>query len=468
MPSFGNDVFFASIAEIQAGIRSKQFSCAELTRAFCDRLERLGPRYNALALSLRDSAVRKARDIDGDFRRERIRSPLQGVPYAVKDLISVAGQPTTWGAKPYASQVFDQDAAVVKRLSKAGAILIGKLSMVELAGGGGYRFANASLQGPGINPWDPSRWSGGSSSGSGSAVAAGLVPYALGSETSGSILTPSAYCGITGLRPTYGFVNRAGCMPLSWTLDKIGPMAHSAEDCALILEAISGGGGNDDPGASGKRFYYTPQFAPKLTELKFGYNPSSFTDGVVESARPAFAQALDAVRSLGLKLVESKLPDFPFGPMVSTIISAEMGSVFEDLVASGKVDELADKRQIAGVKVSQQVLARDYLRAMRVRRLVQQEFAKLFWDVDIWLSPSLSTPATRLDEPLDNPAIPSTPMIPAGNLAGIPALSLPCGFANNLPLGLAFAGPPYSENKLVAAGKAFQSATDWHKRRPPV
>ncbi|MCC6391881.1 MAG: amidase [Bryobacterales bacterium] len=467
MPTFENDIFFGSIAEIQAGLKARQFSCVELTRAFCDRLERLGPRYNALALSLRESAIRKAHDVDGDFLRDRIRSPLQGAPYAVKDLIAVAGGPTTWGAKPYAAQMFDQDAAVVKRLSKAGAVLIGKLSMVELGGGGGYRFANASLQGHGINPWDRSHWSGGSSSGSGSAVAAGLVPYALGSETSGSILTPSAYCGITGLRPTYGFVSRAGCMPLSWTLDKIGPMAHSAEDCALVLEAISGGD-NDDPGSSGKRFYYTPQFAPKLTDLKLGYNPSDFTDGVVEQARPAFSQALDAVRSLGLKLVEAKLPDFPFSSMVATIISAEMGSVFEELVASGKVDELADKRQIAGIKVSQEVLAKDYLRAMRIRRLAQQEFAKLFWDVDLWLSPALSTPATRLSEPLDNPAIPPTPIIPAGNLAGIPALSLPCGFAGNLPLGLAVAGPPYSENRLIAAGKAFQSATDWHKRRPPV
>jgi aspartyl-tRNA(Asn)/glutamyl-tRNA(Gln) amidotransferase subunit A len=467
MPAFGNDIFFGSIAEIQAGIKSRQYSCVELTRAFCDRLERLGPRYNALALSLREAAIRKAHDADGDFLRDRIRSPLQGVPYAVKDLIAVAGGPTTWGARPYAAQMFDEDAAVVKRLSKAGAVLIGKLSMVELAGGGGYRFASASLQGPGINPWDRSRWSGGSSSGSGSAVAAGLVPYALGSETSGSILSPSAYCGITGLRPTYGLVSRTGCMPLSWTLDKVGPMAHSAEDCALILEVISGGD-SDDPGSSGKRFYYTPQFAPKLTELKFGYNPADFTDGVVEEARPAFAQALDAVRSLGLKLVEAKLPDFPFGPMVATIISAEMSSVFEELVASGKVDELADKRQIAGIKVSQEVLAKDYLRAMRIRRLVQQEFMKLFWDVDLWLSPSLSTPATKLSEPLDNPAIPPTRIIPAGNLAGIPALSLPCGFAGNLPLGLAVAGPPYSENKLIAVGKAFQSATDWHKRRPPV
>ena len=208
-----DDVFFASIGELTARLRAKEFSAVELTRAFCDRLERIGPRYNALALSLREQAIRKAKDADGELKRGRYRA-LQGIPYGVKDLLAVHGQPTTWGAKPYAGQVFDEDAQVVAKLDKAGAILIGKLAMVELAGGGGYRFPAASLTGPGLNPWDRTRWSGGSSSGSGIATAAGLVTFALGSETSGSILTPSAFCGVTGLRPTYGLVSRRGAMAL--------------------------------------------------------------------------------------------------------------------------------------------------------------------------------------------------------------------------------------------------------------
>src|SRR5579862_4421257 len=254
-----NEVFFATIGELAAKLRAKEFSALELTRAFLDRLERLAPRYNALALSLRIQAIRQARDVDDDLKRGRTRGPLQGIPYGVKDLLAVKGHPTTWGAKPFAAQKFEENARVVDKLNSAGAILIGKLSMVELAGGPSYRFASASATGPGLNPWDKSRWSGGSSSGPGSAVAAGLVTFALGSETSGSILTPSAFCGITGLRPTYGLVSRRGAMALSWTMDKIGPMCRSVEDCALVLHEIAGGD-NDDPGSAGKGFTYVPQF----------------------------------------------------------------------------------------------------------------------------------------------------------------------------------------------------------------
>lgn len=465
MATFDADIFFSSISELQAGIRAKKFSSVELTRAFCDRLERYGQRYNALAVSLREEAIRQAEDADDDIKRDRIRSPLAGVPYGVKDLLAVRRHPTTWGAKPYAGQVFDEDAFVVKKLAKGGAVLIGKLSMVELAGGGGYRFAAASLQGPGLNPWDITRWSGGSSSGSGSAVAAGLVPWAIGTETSGSILTPAAFCNVTGLRPTYGLVSRTGAMALSWTLDKIGAMARSAEDCGLILHVMSGAD-PDDPGSAGKRFYYVPQFAPKMADLKVGYNPADFTEGVTAESRPAFAQALEAFKSLGVKMVEAKLPDFPYGPMVSTIISAEMGSIFESLVESGKVDELADKRQIAGIKASQEVLAKDYLRAMRVRRLANQKFREMFFEMDLYLTPSRSGPAGKISEPLDRPGPPASPVIPAGNLAGLPAISLPCGFAENMPLAISLLGAPFTEGKLLAVGKAFQTATDWHKRRP--
>ncbi len=467
MANFDADIFFSSVSELQAGIKARQYSSVELTRAFCDRLERLGPRFNALAVSLKHEALRQAHDADGDILRDRVRSPLAGVPYAVKDLLAVAKHPTTWGARPFAGQVFDEDAFVVKKLARAGAVLIGKLSMVELAGGGGYRFAAASLQGPGLNPWDTTRWSGGSSSGSGSAVAAGLVPWAVGTETSGSILTPAAFCGVTGLRPTYGLVSRTGAMALSWTLDKIGPMARSAEDCGRILHVMSGADG-DDPGSAGKRFFHNPQFAPPMGELRVGYNPADFDTGVTPEARPAFDAALQAVRGLGVKMVETKLPDFPYGAMVSTIIAGEMGSIFEDLVASGDVDKLADKRQIAGIKMTQELPAKDYLRAMRLRRLVQQAFREMFYDIDLFLTPARGGPAGKISEPLDTPGPSGSPVIPAGNLAGLPAISLPCGFAQNMPVAISFLGPAFGEHRLVAAGMAFQSATDWHKRRPKL
>src|SRR5450631_1451007 len=240
MASIGADTFFATLSELNASLKAKSFSAEDLARAVSERLQQLGPRYNALALPLHQEALHQAKAVDTELKRERYRGPLQGIPYGVKDLLAFAGQPTTWGARPYAGQVFDYNATVIEKLSDVGAVLAGKLSMVELAGGGGYRFASASLTGPGLNPWDRTRWSGGSSSGSAAAVAAGLVPFALGSETSGSILTPSAYCGLTGLRPTYGMVSRSGAMALSWTMDKVGPLCRSAEDCGLVLQVIAG------------------------------------------------------------------------------------------------------------------------------------------------------------------------------------------------------------------------------------
>src|SRR5579862_2784735 len=386
MAAVSSDVLFGSISEINAKLRAKEFSCVELTRAACDRLERVGPQYNTLALSLREQAIKQAKDVDGDLKRGRTRGPLQGVPYGAKDLLAVKGHPTTWGAKPFATQVFNYDAHVIEKLNGTGAILIGKLAMVELAGGGNYRYAAASLTGPGLNPWDRTRWSGGSSSGSAIAVAAGLVPFAIGSETSGSIVTPAAFCGVTALRPTYGLVSRNGAMPLSWTLDKLGPFCRSAEDCGLVLEEIAGGD-RHDPGTSGKSFYYTPQYARKMADLRIGFAPADFSEWPEESARPALQQALDVVRSLGATMVETKLPDFPYGSAIGTIISVDASSVFEPLISSGKVDQLADQKQIAGLKAGLEIPANTYLKAMRIRRMVQEAIRKLFVDVDVLVTP---------------------------------------------------------------------------------
>jgi aspartyl-tRNA(Asn)/glutamyl-tRNA(Gln) amidotransferase subunit A len=464
------DVFFNSITELNARLRAKEFSCVELTRAFCDRLERIAPRYNALALSLREQALRQARSVDSDLKLGRTRGPLQGIPYGAKDLLAVQKQPTTWGARPYAGQVFDYDAQVVEKLNKTGAILIGKLAMVELAGGGDYLMAGASLTGPGLNPWDRTRWSGGSSSGPGAAVAAGLVTFAIGSETSGSILTPSAFCGVTGLRPTYGLVSRTGAMALSWTLDKLGPMCRSAEDCGLVLQQIAGPD-PEDSGSAGRSFHYTPQYGRKPADITIGYMPVDFQDGAQPSAQPALRAAFEVVKSLGVKLKEIQLPQFPYGELVSTIIAGEAGSIFEDLIRSGKVDQLADPHQIAGLKAMLDLPATEYLRAMRVRTLVKQAFRDLFLNCDMVLAPSRLGPAPKAAEPLDTPGPPTrsrSGLIPGGNLAGLPAISLPCGFAEGLPVGISLLGRPFYENQLIGIGNLFQKQTDWHRRRPPV
>ena len=464
---------FATIPELGAALRRHDITCSELTKFFGKRLETIGPAFNALACSLMKRAKDDVGDVDYEFQRERFRGPLQGIPYAVKDLIAVAGYPTTWGAKPYANQIFEHDAKVVDRLDGEDAILIGKLSMVELAGGGGYSSASASLQGPGLNPWNQQYWSGGSSSGSGAAVAAGLVPFALGSETSGSILTPACFCGVSGLRPTYGLVSRHGAMALSWTLDKIGVFAHTAEDCALVLHAISGKD-SDDPGSAGKSYYYTPTWYQKISDLKIGFAEIDFTAWPDEPLRPAFASALAAVKSLGGQMVESKLPDFPYGPIIGTIIDSEAASIFEVFVRSGQVEGLADQDQIAGLKASMNYSALDYLKAMRVRSQIQTAFGRLFSDIDLLIAPTRFSLPDRADQPFDETP-PKRPdqhgvgfgLVQASNLCGLPAITIPCGYVNGLPIGMQVVGPPFSENRIIAFAREFQRQTDFHKQHPP-
>ncbi len=473
-----DDVFFAPITDLNARLRKKEFTCQELTRAYLDRIERLGPRYNALALLLKEDAIDKAKDVDKELKRERYRGMLQGIPYGAKDLLSAKGQPTGWGARPYAGQVFDHDATVIKKLAGTGAVLTSKLAMVELAGGGGYRFPAASVSGPGLNPWSRSHWSGGSSSGSAAAVAAGLVPFALGSETSGSILTPAAFCGVTGLRPTYGLVSRYGAMALSWTLDKIGVLGRSAEDCGYVLQTIAGSDAKD-PGSAGKSFYYAPQFARPLSEMTVAYAPVDFDAAVDPTAKAAFQTALEVVRSLGMKLVEAKIPDFPYDAVIGPVIAGESASIFEELIRSGKVDQLDDKKQIAGLKAYLDLPATDYLKAMRIRSLIREAFGEFFAQYDAIVTVSRSGPASRVSQALDAPG--SRPaqadrgfagIIPAGNLAGLPALSVPCGFAGELPgglpVGLQFVARAFNENLILAIGKAFQERTDWHTKRPKI
>ncbi len=465
---------WATIPELNAALKNRDVSSTELVKFFGKRLEKLAPEYNALACSLLKPARRFAKDVDADLKDQRWRGPLQGIPYGAKDLLSVAKFPTTWGAKPYADQVFDENATVIDKLASARAIVIAKLSMVELAGGGGYSSASASLQGPGLNPWNKQYWSGGSSSGSGAAVAAGLVPFALGSETSGSILTPASFCGVTGLRPTYGLVSRHGAMALSWTLDKIGVLARTADDCALVLHHIAGGD-EADPGSARKSFYYTPKYYRPTNQLNVGYAEIDWSEWPDEPLRPAFANALATVKSLGSHMVESKLPDFPYGPVIGAIIDAEGASVFEQLIRSGRVDELADRSQIDGLKASTTYSALAYLKAMRVRTQIQQAFRQLFREIDLIVAPTRLSLPDRADIPFpeDEPKRPdqhgmAAGLVQASNLCGLPAITIPCGLVSGLPIGLQVVGPPFSENRVIAFANAFQKDTNFHRQHPSV
>lgn len=472
-----DDLFFSTIGELSQRLRTRGISAKEIVKAFGDRLTELGPKYNALALPLTKSAMKAAHDVDGDIKLQRFRSPLQGIPWGAKDLLSLKKTITTWGAKPYENQVFDYTATAIEKAGKKGALLLGKLAMVELAGGPmGYHSAAASLTGPGLNPWDTTRWSGGSSSGSAIAVATGLVTFALGSETVGSILTPCAFCGVTGLRPTYGLVSRYGAMPLSWTMDKIGPIGRSAEDCGLVLEAIAGGD-EKDPGSAGKSFYYAPQYARDLKEIHAGFAAVDFEEWAEPAARPDFAKALETLRGIGLQMAPAKLPDFPYGAMVTTILAGEAVSVFEPLVTSGKVNELADGKQIAGFQAAMKLPAKEYLKAMRLRSSLQTAMRELLSDIDVLVAPARLGPAGKITDALDGPhdsnrTLPKDPgltaLIAAGNLAGLPALVLPCGFADGMPIAIQIVGRAFTENTLLAIGKEFQNRTDWHKRRPPL
>src|SRR5262247_3290666 len=281
-----SSVVFMPIRDLSTLVQTRQVSPVELAETFLARLETLGPQYNAVVTVTRERALQQAKQAERDIAAGHYRGPLHGIPYGAKDLLATSGGiPTTWGAAPFRNQRFDHDATVIRKLEEAGAVLCAKLAMVELAGGMGYRQPNASFTGPGINPWDLGAWSGGSSSGSGSAVGAALVPFAIGSETWGSILSPAGYCGIAGLRPTYGRVSRHGALALCWTLDKLGPLALTADDCGLVLEAIAG---RDpaDPSTSDRVFRYEAEDV-RARRFRFGVL-RDVTSGVEDAVRASF------------------------------------------------------------------------------------------------------------------------------------------------------------------------------------
>ncbi len=463
-------VHFLPVRELAARIRAKKLSPVEFTTGCLDRLEKLGPKYNAVVTVMRESALAEARKAEKEIAGGKYKGLLHGIPYGVKDLVATKNAPTTWGATPYKDQQFDYDATVVERLRTAGAVLCAKLAMVELAGGMGYNHADASFTGPGLTPWNTKFWSGGSSSGPGAAVAAGLVPFAIGSETSGSILTPSAYSGVTGLRPTYGLVSRHGAMALSWTLDKLGPMARGADDCAIVLAAIAGPDAHDES-ASARGFSYERRAEAGGKPLRIAI-PKGVVEKVQPEVRANFEKSIETLKGVIEVTRDVEWPDLPWGPAVSAIVGAEGASAFIDLIEAGRVKELKCPRDRHGGYANTLIPAVDYIQAMRLRRPMRKAMAKLFTSFDAIASPTRGTVAYPIDKNFEDvyPGISSgPPIIPAGNLCGLPALALPNGLGENgLPTSTAFMGPAFSERDLVRLGTAYQSRTDWHLKRPPV
>jgi aspartyl-tRNA(Asn)/glutamyl-tRNA(Gln) amidotransferase subunit A len=459
-----DDLAFAPLPVLGAKLRGGAVSSVELAKFFLDRLEKHGPKYNCITKLTRDLAMEQAKQADAELKAGKDRGPLHGIPYGAKDLLATKGIPTTWGAAPFKGRIIDRDAAVVRLLRLAGAVLVAKLSMVELAGGMGYDQANASWTGPGRNPWKTSQWSGGSSSGSGSAVAAGLVPFAIGTETNGSITNPSCYCGITGLRPTYGRVSRAGAMALAWTLDKIGPMARTTHDCALILNAIAGPD-PEDAASTDRPFAYPPADTPvgpyKFAILKDGVKAAQ------PEVRANFERALAVFKGLGT-VEEISLPDLPFSAVISTVLHAEAASAFEELVDSGLVDGLTAPEDRIGGFADQAVLATDYLRAQRIRVHLCRALDAWFAPFDAVLTVPNPDTAPTAEGPFKDPFSAKTMGSP-GNICGTPAIVMPTGLdAQGLPTAIQLDGRAYSESRLIAVGLAFQQATAWHLAHPEI
>jgi aspartyl-tRNA(Asn)/glutamyl-tRNA(Gln) amidotransferase subunit A len=465
----GEDVLFASTAEQSARIRRREISPVELTEAYLERIARWNPRLNAYARVTADLARTQARQAESEIARGRWRGPLHGIPCGVKDLFATAGIETEWGAEPCRGQRFDRDATVVRRLREAGAVLLGKLAMVEFAGGLGYRFAGASSSGPGRNPWNPSRWAGGSSSGAGAATSAGLASFAIGTETWGSILCPAAFCGVTGLRPTYGRVSRAGGMVCSYSFDKVGPLARSAADCRLVLEAIAGHD-PEDPTSSREPVRLARGTGRPIRSLRGALVPLDFSKGREPDARGAFDRAVAELRAMGLRLEEAKLPEFPAGEVAGLIITAEALSAFERFHQDGSVARLHDPYARYQWEIHEAMTGADLVKAWRMRRVLQEKMSRFFAEWDVIVTPNFLTGAPPVEEDLNvTLAGYSDPVGAVGNACGLPAIALPSGFnRDRLPLGFQIVGAPFSEATLLDLGEAFQARPAFRSERPAL
>ena len=442
MPEHIEQLAFAPIAHLAYFLRSGQITSQALTKMYLTRLKRYGPEIECVVTITEELALELARRADAELAAGHDRGPLHGIPWGAKDLLATKGYPTTWGAMPYRDQVIEQDATVVRKLTDAGAVLVAKLTMGALAWG------DVWFGGKTRSPWDLEQGSSGSSAGSGAATAAGLVAFAIGTETHGSIVSPSTNCGLSGLRPTFGRVSRTGAMALSWSMDKIGPMCRSVADCVHVFNAIYGPDGVDLT-VTERPFVWEPEL--DLQKLRIGYTPKEF-EAEYEGQANDLA-SLDVLRAMGVELIPIELPDYPLKAM-NFILSVEAAAAFDELTRSNRDDLLV--RQIADAwpnrfRQARLIPAVEYVQANRLRMLVMQQMAQLMADVDLYLSPALHGANLLLT-----------------NLTGHPSVVVPNGFrANGLPSTITFTGRLYEEATVLAAAKAYQDATEHHLQHPP-
>lgn len=460
LPPNLEDAAFYTIAQLATLIRTRQITSARLTEMYIERIRRYAPLLECVITLTEDRAMRQARQADAEIAAGIYRSPLHGIPWGAKDLIAARGYPTTWGAAPYRDQYFDEDATVVQRLDEAGAVLVAKLSTGELA------YGDKWFGGSTRNPWNTAEGSSGSSAGPVSATAAGLVGFALGTETTGSIVWPALRCGVAGLRPTFGLVSRHGVMVLSWTMDKVGPVARSIEDCALILTAIYGADGND-PFALDMPFEWNPD----TSGLRVGYVASAFAEPSSEEAGEHWTvkglkdmgidlrehrgndnRTLDTLRGLGFDLVPIELPAFDLDALL-IILAVEGAAAFDELTRSNLDDLLVSQEETASPNRFRQarfIPAVEYIQANRIRTQLMVAMAELMHSVDVFVVPQLADSNLTLT-----------------NLTGQPTVGVPNGFTDEgMPTGINFVGRVGGDAAMLAVASAVQQATPYHRSHP--
>lgn len=435
------ELAFASIAELGALLRQGAVTAVELTRMFLARLKRHGPMLRCVALITEELALAQAEQADADLAAGNDRGPLHGIPYGAKDLLATRTYPTGWGAPPFRGQCFGFDASIIERLTQAGAILVAKLSMGSLA------WSDIWYGGKTKTPWDPTKGSSGSSAGSGSATAAGLVAFAIGSETNGSIVSPSTECGLTGLRPTFGRVSRHGAMTLAWTLDKLGPMCRSADDCALVFDAICGPDGLD-PTVVDAPFTWEPVI--DLRGLRIGYLAQELEEA--DATRDLDRATFETLAQLGAEMVPLELPDAPLDAL-EMIMWVEAATAFDDLTRSDRDDQLirqSERFWPNQFRAARLVPAVEYIQAQRARAKLTADLNVVMQDVDLYLAPSYCRNLWMT------------------NATGHPAVAVPNGFrANGLPSTVTLTGQYDDEARLLAVAKAYQAVTDFNRQIPP-
>ncbi len=441
---------FMSVAELAQLLRSRQVTSVELTELYLSRLRQHDALLQAVVTFTGETALEEAAGADVELDAGIWRGPLHGVPYGAKDLLSVRGYPTTWGAEPYRDQVIEEDAAVVERLRAAGAVLVAKLTLGALAWG------DVWFGGKTRNPWNPDEGSSGSSAGPGAAVAAGLVGFAIGSETLGSIVSPSTRCGVTGHRPTFGLVSRHGAMTLAWSMDKLGPMARSALDCALIFDVIRG---RDPRDAATTTAAFPFDASMDVASLRVGYLAEDFDREYAN--RDADRQALEVLRGLGVEPVPISLPDgLPLDAMLLTL-GVEAAAAFDSLTLERGVDTMVRQGPDTWpheFRRSRFVPAVEFVQAARARTLLMRRMHELMRDLDCFVSPTFGGSTLRIT-----------------NLTGHPAVCVPNAFhavedspGRRRPGSITFVGGLYKDAQALALAWAFQQATDFHLRRPPI